>query len=206
MKPNLTGEFIIYDTPNHVTEVDSTAIAATDAAITDNKEYPYAYSGTLQTNYDLMNIYFDSTTTLPSSMKWSAGLFIDQESDFKSDFMFRCVASFSGWSNQDTANVYAYFGRTDSATVTNSVAAPQNDTTDYQLLPVNGVASTPTSATNLLYSVDQTIVAKYEEDNPFVFGFGFIQNNAVSESIKGTLSMSIYKYRDVNEVFRPSGN
>ena len=206
MKPNMVGFFQHYDTPNLVTEIDSTAVAAIDYSNTAADHFPYAHSGTVKEEHDNMTITsWNTAVTIPANSKHCYGLFLASEEDLDSDFMFNCHASFTGWSNQDHVQPFAIFGNTNSSTVTNSIVSAQNETDNFIYLPIKGVGLTNNGVSPNWY-VSERVVTFNRGTTPYVFAFGFANSTASTETMNGQLSLSFYKYRVNSEVFRPSGN
>jgi len=206
IRPNFIGPKALYLNPSYV-QFSSAELALVDSVLTSHVIQPYAYTATVNDNYDAVNIGFDDSTTgsdIVAYRRVAFGLFLSPENE-KKNLIFQ-VSGQASISLEDAGYMYGnfFFGRkaTDN-TVVSSKAAASNDLAKWMVLP--NATHAATSNFGMAHSIE-TDVFSLELSGGYVYCFGYMISNpgAGNITMHGTISLAVRKYNTELGVFRPS--
>lgn len=200
LKPNIVGEHLIYD-PNvqGSTGFTSADLAAIDADLDQNQQYPYAYSGTVRDDYDACKYYVDDAGVhILADKKNSFGVFLSADEDI-GDFLFVCSGRVEIFSEADLM-VYPFLGVRTGSAVTSSLVAASNSVSDYMLLPCD-----VSRDTNCLSVSWREVCCYIHEGNGYPLCHAFtVENPGSDNEIIMRSSIMIHKWKKEINVYNPS--
>lgn len=219
IKPDMTGrkQFYINPTIDTFTAAQLANIASA-MGVTAASIQPFAYTGTVSSQYDAHNFSTDTLGTgcaLADGKRIAFGLFLTPQSDL-GNVLFQLSANLdlTAWcANAWYVRPKFFFGRVASTnTVTSSKASANNALDKFSLIAPNaGSISFAHPTTDFIgvnygveteiFSILDTTATQYN----YVFGCMIENNTGVSATIAFQLSLAFRKYGDVLSVYRPTG-
>jgi hypothetical protein len=198
IRPNLVGCNVHYEEPAE-TSLTTADIAAIDSTRNSHDFYPYAYTATIDDNYDEQS-YLIGAQTLPTLQKLTFGLFLSPDLE-KQGLIFNVNGHIAGDFGDSLIHAFFVFGRTASDVVTSSKVAQSNLLEDYVILPASAIGKT---SVNQSYSIDRQVYARYVSDGSnYFFGICVQSHSGSDKTVSLQASLQFAKFGANLDCFRP---